>query len=564
MSTHKINIISNTYRHIERYYQILSVLFKYGFEDLLDYVAYGHYFKIKLPEYIKKQEVLSDKYALSVRIRMAFEELGPTFIKMGQVLSTRPDLIPMEYVIEFEKLQDSVTPFSFDTVKDIIESELNAPLNEIFLSFYEVPIASASIGQVHKAVLYNKEKVAVKVQRPDIEDIVEIDLEILLHMATILEKKGEIYKICNPVNIVKEFSTTIRKELNYINEAVFAKRFARQFVNDPYIYVPKIYSDRTTRYILTMEFVSGIKISEIDELELKGYDKKLIAKRGANSIFKQIFINGFFHADPHPGNLLILPKNTICYLDFGMMGRLDKITRDYIIDYVFAIANRDEIKATNAILKLMQYQKEPNRQELELDILDLIEEYAHKPLKEIDTIRVLNQCIYIGETHGLQLSRDMFMMSKAMITIEQIGKMLDPNFNITEQSALIITSIYKKRISPSYIIKNELKNYNKVINNLKEIPRNIQNVLNDISKGKTKIKFEHIGLNTAMDTLERVSNRISFAIVLSSLIIGSSLIVLSNIPPHFLDIPLIGIIGFIGAGIMGIWLLISILTHGKM
>jgi len=388
---HKIGAISRTHRHIERYRQILTVLFRYGFGDVIDALHIGRYVDIALPKKIRRERERIGELTLPERVRLSMEELGPTFIKMGQILSTRPDLIPMEFITQFEKLQDTVPPFPFEDVKKTIESELKAPIATIFQDFDETPVAAASIGQVHRATLATGEDVAVKVQRPDIKKMIEVDLEIMLHLATLLEQNVDAYQIYNPTRIVTEFADTIKKEIDYINEAFYIERFSRQFLDDPTVYVPKVFSDTTTARVLTMEYIDGVKTSDIDRLEAEGLDRGVIAARGADLIFEQILVHGFFHADPHPGNIVILPDNVICYLDFGMMGRIDRQTRDEIVDLVVAVVRQNEAKATDALLRLTTQDVPVDRRKMELDVSDMTMQYIGKPLKEINAGRLLRQ-----------------------------------------------------------------------------------------------------------------------------------------------------------------------------
>ncbi len=564
MHIKKIGIISRTYHHIERYHQILTVLFKYGFGDIIDSLHIGHYIDIVLPKSIKKQKETVKEYTLPERVRMAMEELGPTFIKMGQFLSTRPDLIPMEFVTQFEKLQDHVPPFPFADVKNIIEKELKAPLDTNFYEFNEIPVAAASIGQVHRATLINGEDVAVKIQRPDIRKMIEVDLEIMLHLAMLLEKNLEEIQIYSPTNIVTEFAETLMKEIDYNNEAINIERFAGQFLNEPYIYIPKLFPEITTTKVLTMEYIEGIKASDIERLDREGYDKKVIAFRGAELIFKQIFTHGFFHADPHPGNIMILHDNVICYLDFGMMGRIDRQTREDFVDLIMAVVQQNEVKTADILLRLVKSDIDIDRRKLEQDISDITMQYLNKPLKEINTGRILQQFMDIITRHQLYIPPNLFLMGKAITTVEGVGMMLDPDFNCTSVSAPFIKRIRMERMHPKRMADDMLNFSTQIIQLLKDIPNEVRDILQQAKSGHSTIRIEHQGLAPAINTLDRVSNRVSFAIVLASLIIGSGLIVLSGIPPRWQDIPVIGIVGFLSAGIMGFWLLISILRHGKM
>ena len=564
MHIHKIGVISHTYRHIERYRQIISVLFKYGFGDIIDALHIGHYIEIALPKRIRRQREAAERFTLPERVRMAMEELGPTFVKMGQILSTRPDLIPMEFIAQFERLQDEVPPFPSSDVKKTIESELKAPITTIFQDFDETPVAAASIGQVHRATLVSGEDVAVKVQRPDIKKAIGIDLEIMLHLATLLERNVDACQIYHPKRIVTEFAETLKKEIDYNNEAFYIERFSRQFPDDPTVHVPKVFSEATTARVLTMEYIDGIKVSDIERLDREGFDRKVIAARGADLILKQVFVHGFFHADPHPGNIMILPGNVVGYLDFGMMGRIDRQTREDIADLIVAVVHQNEAKATDALLRLVRSDAQIDRRRLELDVSDLTMQYLGKPLKEINAGQVLHQLMDFISHYRLQLPPDLFMMTKAITESEGIGTMLDPDFNFAASATPFIKRIRMERMHPKRIAGDILDSGAEVIHLVKEIPESFRDIVQQARSGQITIRFEHRGIEPMQKTLDQVSNRISFAIVLASLVMGSALIVLSDIPPRWYGIPVIGIIGFLGAGMMGFWLLYSILRHGNM
>ncbi len=560
----KIGVLGKTYRHIKRYRQILVILFKYGFGDLIDTLKIEQYLQIGLQLISKKSRENIEKLGRAERVRMALEELGPTFVKFGQILSTRPDLIPVEYIRELSKLQDQVSPFSYDEVRQIIKAEIGKWPEEIFQHFEQAPLAAASIGQVHRARLRDSEEVVVKVQRPNIQKTVEVDLEIMLHIASLMEKHLEEIEPYRPTKVVEEFAKTIAKELDYTIEAAHIERFARHFLDDDTVYVPRVYRELTTERIITMEYIDGIKASEVDLLKAKGYDLEIIATRGVNSVMKQIFVHGFFHADPHPGNVFILPENVICYLDFGMVGRITRQERDDFVDVVIYVVREDTKKAVDALLKLTNYKREPNRTALERDIAELIDQYLYLPLKEIKTAKLLQQVLEISSRHQIFLKPDLFLMMKALSTSETLGRMLYPDFNLVEHARPFIRKVQLGHLSPRRITEDIFDSGSELVGLIKDIPGEFREILKQTREGRIKIEFEHRGLDSLLFTMDRVSNRIAFAIVLASLIIGSSLITLSDIPPKWHEIPIIGLAGFVVAGVIGLWLLVSIMKRKKM
>ena len=564
MLIRKIGIVSRTYRHMNRYRQIITVLFKYGFGDLVDRLHVGQYLEIGMQMVSRKRRERVEKLTRSERLRMALEELGPTFVKMGQILSSRPDLIPVEFIEELSKLQDSVPPFPFSQVREIIEAELTSPIDEIFQKFEETPLAAASIGQVHRAQLKNGDDVIVKVQRPGIRAIIEVDLEILLHLATLIERHIEEWEIHRPTRIVEEFASSLAKEIDYTIEASNAERFARQFTGNSSVYVPRIFMETTTKQVLTMEFIDGIKASEIDKLDNAGLDRSIIASRGADLILEQVFKHGFFHADPHPGNVFIMPDNVICYLDFGMMGRVDRYAREHFADIVYGYVRRDESKIADAILKVVEWDKEPDRRVLERDISDFVESYLYKSLKDFHIADILQKLLELITTHGLRLPPDIFLMIKAMAQVEGLGLVLDPDFDMTERAAPFIKHIKLARLSPKRVVGDFLESGEDLVQLLKDIPGELRTILKQLRQGKASVIFEHRGLENLISGLDRSSNRIASSLIISSLIIGSSLIIRTKIGPFLFGFPILGLAGFSIAGIFGIGLLISILRSGRM
>ncbi|MBW2630393.1 MAG: AarF/ABC1/UbiB kinase family protein [Deltaproteobacteria bacterium] len=564
MLIRKIGIVSRTYRHMNRYRQIITVLFKYGFGDLVDRLHVGQYLEIGMQMVSRKRRERVEKLTRSERLRMALEELGPTFVKMGQILSSRPDLIPVEFIEELSKLQDSVPPFPFSQVREIIEAELTSPIDGIFQRFEETPLAAASIGQVHRAQLKDGEDVIVKVQRPGIRTTIEVDLEILLHLAILIERHIEEWEIHRPTRIVEEFARSLEKEIDYTIEASNAERFARQFIGNSSVYVPRIFMETTTKQVLTMEFINGIKASEIDKLDNDGLDRNIIASRGADLILEQVFKHGFFHADPHPGNVFIMPDNVICYLDFGMMGRVDRYAREHFADIVYGYVRRDESKIADAILKVVEWDIEPDRRILERDISDFVESYLYKPLKELHIGDIFQKLLELIINHGLRLPADIFLMIKAMAQVEGLGLVLDPDFDMTQRATPFIKHIKLERLSPKRVVGDFFESGGDLVQLLKDIPGELRTILKQLRQGKASIVFEHRGLENVISGLDRSSNRIASSLIISSLIIGSSLIIRTKIGPFLFGFPILGLAGFSIAGIFGIGLLISILRSGRM
>jgi ubiquinone biosynthesis protein len=494
------------------------------------------------------------------RIRMVLEELGPTFVKMGQILSTRPDLVPAELTKELAKLQDNVPPFPIARVKEIIEQELRVPMDLFFARFDETPLAAASIGQVHRAQMITGEEVIVKVQRPGIRQTIETDIEILYHMATLAEKHLEETILYQPKKIVEEFARIIEKEINYETEARNAERFAKQFANNTFIYVPRIFKQATTERILTMEYIDGIKASDIDVLRDSGLNLKTIASRGAELTFNQIFEHGFFHADPHPGNICILPGNVICYLDFGMMDYVDRRSMDTLTDIVTGYANRNKAVIVDSVMRILEYDEYPDHQDLENDISGFIDQYLYQPLKKMRLGDMLQDSLQLLSRHQLKFPPDIFFMFKAMVEVEGIGRLLDPDFDIFAKANQYIKDIKTKQNHPSRFMDDLLI----LSTRLKNFSLEFYDLLRHLKQGKAKMRIEHKGLEPLTSEITRSSNRIASSLIIAALIIGSSLIITTPTEPYVSGFPLIGLLGYIISAILGLCLLISIWRSNKL
>jgi len=564
LSIRKLTAIGHTYHHIDRYRQILQVLFKYGFGELMDSLKIEQIWEAGLRKISRKRREAVDTLTGPERFRLALEELGPTFVKLGQVLSTRPDLIPLTFIEELTKLQDEVPPFPYSEVREIIQAETGKFPEELFESFDEKPLAAASIGQVHRARLKNGSDVVVKVQRPRIKKTIEIDLEIMLHLAGLMERHLEELQVIQPSRIVEEFARTLEEEIDYTVELSHIERFAKQFEKDDTIRVPQVYRELSTERILTMENIHGIKGSDLEALKRGGYDLPLLAERGADLIMKQIFVHGFFHGDPHPGNIFFLPENIICYVDFGMMGRIGRSEREDFADMLMAVVQRNDKKMVEAMLKLTEYDIEPDREKLELQMGNFIDRYLYLPLKDLRLGRLLQQLLELVTENRLTIKANFFLMMKALSQVESLGVELNPDFEIITRAKPFVQRVQMARLNPKRIAEELFESGSELVSLLKDIPGEVRSILEQTRNGKLKIIFQHRGLDRILTTLDRSSNRVAFAIVLAALIIGSSLIVLSGVPPTWFDIPIIGLVGFLVAGMMGFWLLITIIRHGRM
>ena len=362
---------------------------------------------------------------------------------------------------------------------------------------------------------------------------------------------------------VNEFARSIEDELDYTLEASHIEHFARQFLDDQTMYVPKVYRDLSTQRILVMEFIDGIKASDLDRLKKDGYDLQEIASRGADSILKQICIYGFYHADPHPGNIFILPNNVICFIDFGIMGRIGQQEREDFTDFVELLIKKDENKIVDALLKLTNSAEAPNRNELQRDLMEFIDRYAFLPLKELEIAKMLQSVLEILTKQGMSLKPDLYLMIKALATAEGLGRSLDPDFEIEKHAKPFFQKVKALRYAPKRIAGDLVDSGTELLRLFREIPGELREVLKNVRDGKLKIGIEYQALDWTLFRLDLISDRIASAIVLASLIVGSSIIILSHTPPRWHDMPVIGLAGFLIAAVLGFWLLTSILRSGR-
>lgn len=556
--------LKRRYKNLNRLRQIVNILIKYGFDYFVKQLGLTNLIS-KGGKILKLKPFKIAQLPLPIRVRLALEELGPTFVKLGQILSTRPDLIPQDYIIELQKLQDEVPPFAYDQVEQIINRELGADIPKIFKSFEQKAFAAASLGQVHQAILEDGDKAVVKVQRPDIEKVIETDLDILFDLARLTEKHIPASRLYNPVGIVEEFTKVIRSELDYGTEGRNAERFRKNFEDDKMIYTPKIYWEFSSRRILTMELIEGIKINNLKELNKVGYNRKKIAENVAKAFIKQILIDGFFHADPHPGNMLVMKDGIIGFMDFGMMGRLDEEMREKGIDLFVAVLERNPNKIINEMLNLgITSQEEIDTRSLKIDIKEMLDQYYDKPLKEIILGELISQLVEISIKYHIKMPAEFALLGKSLITIEGIGSELDPDFNLAEIAKPYAKDVILERKSPQRLILKLSNDLAELYNLIILIPRQLSKTLKKMEKGVFKLEFQHRGLENLINALDKAANRIAYSLILAAIIVGSSLIMQTNKGPIFMGFPVIGVLGFLIAGVLGLGLVIIILRSGKM
>ncbi|MBT8253470.1 MAG: hypothetical protein HKN00_13665 [Flavobacteriaceae bacterium] len=541
--------IGQKYRSITRYNQILRVLIKYGFEDLVQHLEERKRFTFLRKLIPKRRKAHALQFTKWEKMRLVCEELGPTFVKFGQILSNRPDLIPFELVLEFEKLQDKVPPMGGELAVEVTERELEDTVENLFAWFDHVPFASASVAQVHKVTLKSGKRVALKIQRPGIKEIIIEDIKVMYTVAEVLERRIPSIKTFDPIGLVKNFESSILKELDFINESINAQRFFNNIHldegPDQFAYSPQVYLDFTTERILALEFVSGIKIDNLDELKKKEIDPKIIAERFSISFYKQVFEYGFFHADPHPGNLLVLPNRHICYLDFGMMGSI--LSRDVRLfgELFIAITRKDVKKIITTLQDLSNTPVVRDMRELEFDINEFVEKYYVRDVHDNEMSTVLLELKDIIVNHGIKVPTHFYLFARALVTIEGVISKLDPKQDQFEIVRPYLSKSVSRKYNPIQMGKKVLNSVYEMVDYMEMFPRDLKNAVRKINSGQIKVDLTHKGIDAVVHTMRRVTKQVVTAFIIVALIIGSSLFIISEIPPLWNGISSFGVVGII-------------------
>ena len=557
--------VNRNIRTIRRYRTILGVLIKYGFGHFVEQLNIDYY--LELGKRIVTRDRMHkelERLSQSQRLRMAMEELGPTFIKLGQLLSTRPDVLDQEFIEEFSKLQDEVPAVTLDQVKTQIQRELGYPADELFAEFSEQPIAAASIAQVHRGKLRSGEEVVFKIRRPGITRVVETDIDVLMGLAYLIEQHVPTVALYDPVGLVKEFRRSITREMNFTREGHTVERFASNFADSTTVYIPKIFWDYSGEIVLTMEYVPGIKISQLEKLRAQGYDLKEIAKRGADAFLQQVLDYGLFHADPHPGNIFVLPDQIICMIDFGMVGRLGQDLKEQLLDLLQALLERDVDRIISQLLYSGELTDTADLKNLRRDLHDFIEDYYDLVLQDIKIGRLFSEFIEILTHHRIHFPPDYMMLAKALVVMEGVGRQLDPSFNMISHMRPYVNRLLVERFSPKNISAQASRIAIAYISLAKNLPHDIKEFINRLNRNQFKIDLEHRGLEKLVTDLDRSSNRVSFSLVIGSLIVGSSLVMQIDKGPMVFGFPLLGLLGYSIAGLLGLWLAIGILRSGRL
>ena len=553
-----------TIQNIKRLREIVAILIKYGFEDFVTGTQLRRFVtKRRRLRWSRKGSLVFEQNRWE-RIRMAAEELGPTFVKLCQVLSNRPDIVPEGLIVEFQKLQSEVEPIPFDIAKKVLEEELGTPMDQMFEYVEEKVLGSASIGQVHRAKLLTGEEVVVKIQRPGVRRRIFADLQILKDLV----KMGESYLkkngVLNAMDIVESFEKTMTKELYYLTEARAMDQFRNFYKNNKSFYVPKPYKDISTDKILIIEFVSGCKITDVDQLNEWGLDPTVIAEQGLNIYLTQIFEFGYFHADPHPGNIIIEDTGRIILIDFGMVGKMLKQDKYAFAGVFIAMANHDPKQMAINMRRLAIEHEIKDMRRLEADLNEIIEDFAYLDVDESSIADVTTRLQTIIYNNKMIVPGGVFLIFRALAILEGIGKTIHPHFNTMEQ----VRPFGRKLISEQFSFKNirgEAFNQGQSLYAfLSTFPNEARTVLRKLRKGKLKIEVDQIGLPELAKKIDVVGNRLSLSLVCSALLIAGAITL--NADPDYGKgdgFPKVAVVMFVISGILGFFLLLSLLRKKK-
>jgi ubiquinone biosynthesis protein len=543
--------------NVRRFSQISRVLVRHGF---------GFVFDVRRDRREKKglQEFLAPNFG--VRLRRALDDLGPTFVKFGQVLSTRSDILPEGVLSELQKLQDTAKPMPAGVAQKIIERELGAPVDEVFASFDPVPLGSASIGQVHKAVLRGGETVAVKVQRPEAPGRVAGDLELMRDIAALLDRRFGRGLFVDVSGLVAEFEVVIRRELDYSAEAENARRFAANFAGTQVI-IPGVYLGLSTPRVLTEEFIEGTRFRDIRPLMLTPSERRRVASMGAEAIFKMAFEDGFFHGDPHPSNLLLTPGGDLALLDFGMVGYMSQGDIEALSRLFIAVIQRDAAVALRALERLGVSYATEVRGDLIRDLREFLNKYSGLSVGEVTLGQALSELVALARRYRLRMPPVFPLLTKALVTAEGLARSVDPTINVYEVARPYAQRLLSGRYSPQVVAEAAEERALEYARYLEDYPEQIRQLLTEIADGELEVQLKHHGLNDLFGSVDVLANRLVFAVVTAALFVGSSMLgafYVAGPQVPFVGAPLVSFLGFTLSIIQSVILLTIILRSGRL
>ncbi|MFQ5736835.1 MAG: ABC1 kinase family protein [Thermodesulfobacteriota bacterium] len=552
------------FKNIKRLRDIVKVMTRHGFRPLMDVLRLTKVMSVR--DRILRRLPVPGKEELTVpvRARQALEELGPTFIKFGQILSTRPDIVPHEFVTEFLKLQDSVPPFPFKETVKVIEDEFKRPVSELFESIDKRPVAAASIAQVHRAVTKDGKEVVIKVQRPGIEQTIDKDVSILGYIARLAVRYIPDSRNYDPVGMVDEFSRVIKREMDFTLEASYTARFKENFEGDDRVVVPGVLWGLTSRRVLTMERVEGIKVDSVEQLREAGIDTKKVAHLVADVFFKQVFEFGLFHGDLHSGNIFVLGPDKIALVDFGIVGRIDANMKQHLADILINFVSEDFEGLTQVYQRMGILPENIDKTSFEREYYDIMLHYFGRPFKHVKMGELMLDYIRLAAKHNIMLPRELLLFDKCIMELEGLSRLLFPEANILKESEPYAARLYAERVSPVRMAKETAAAVSEYADFIRRFPGQADELMKKVIEDRLSIEFVHKGLEDFMGEMDRSSNRLTFGIIMAALVIGSSMVIVSGeAAPSVFGYPLLGVLGFVVASLLGLWLAIQIIRSGK-
>lgn len=549
-------------RDLPRLHEISSVLIRYGWGDVVRILGVSHLLERagQLLHWQTSNEVA--QLDLPIRIRLALTDLGPTFVKLGQILATRVDVFPPSWIAEFEKLHSQVPPVPFERLRPGLEAVWGRKVEEVFTDFQLEPFAAASIAQVHRAHLPDGTPVVVKVRRPDILPKIEADLRILNHLARLLELQMPDLRRYRPAQIVGQLKRSLLRELDLVKEARNLDSFQERFRDDDTVHIPRVYWDYCGEVVNVQEELVGIPGTDVARARAEGHDLELLASRGADAVLKMILIDGYFHADPHPGNVVYLPGNRIGMLDFGMVGRITDSRRDQLIDFLEALIHKDEAGMLN-VLTLWAGDADIDEEHLAYDISEMVFGYDNLTLKDIRVGTLLSEVTGVMRDNHLSLPPDLTLLFKAIITLEGLGHQLDPDFHMVDHLTPFVQRIMEARFSPQALAKRARKGLKEMAEIVIGLPRDVARLFRMARRGRLRVdldlkRLDHFGLQ-----LNQAANRLTMGVLTASLVVGSSIIMTVKGGPELFGLPLFGLLGFVVAFFNSVWILYAIWRSGR-
>ena len=551
----------NAARDLGRVHDIASVLIRYGFGGFVRSLGMGK--ALERAGRVLHWQHVEDTVKLDTpqRMRRVLEELGPTFIKLGQILATRVDLFPPQYIAEFEKLQDQAPPIPFADLLAQLEDDLGGSIDDFFSYVETQPLAAASIAQVHKAALKDGTPVILKIRRPGLRKIVEADLRLLQRIVDIAESESPDLRRFHPKEILRQFNQSLRRELDLAGECRNAERIAANLADDPNITIPKVYWQWTGERLNVQEYIDGIQGRDLAALEHAGLDRKLLADRGIQAVIKMIMVDGFFHADPHPGNVFYLPDNRLAFIDFGMVGRLTEERREQVVSLLYGMINHLPAKVAE-ILEDWSDNIHTDEQVLTVEIEAFVDQYSSLALKDLSLTVMMGDLMALLRDHKLILPADLALLIKTYITLDGMGRHLNPDFNTLVFAAPYIQNIMTARYQPEAIAKRGWRNLIGVADLLTSLPKDLRKLLRASRKGAIQVDITVNRLDHYVNNIDNAMSRLTMGIVTAALIIGSSIIMTVTGGPELFGLPAFGFLGYTFATISGIWLLLSIWKGG--